>query len=244
MDLVTTPSFGDPVTFAGLAAWCDRIMAANRFHDTDDPAGVWRPGPPEVHAVGLLLNPWPDIGAWVAAERLDAIIIHRPWRLPLDDLAKVGVLAYHLAFDERLTLGHNPWLATELGILRPEVLDWKDGRPIGMIGAIPATPFIDLVATLERTFGALDTIMSGRRTTVERIAVAGAMTDQLVREAAARGADLYLTGQFRSPARIAVDETGIGVLTAGHARSERWALGLLTRLLTDQWPRLRLVIAP
>jgi len=241
---VTRPPLTDPVAFTDLAAWCDGIVAADRFRATDDPTGIWHAGPRLVRAVGLLLDPWPGMGAWVAAERLDAVIVHRPWQIPLDHLGTTGVLAYHLAFDERLTLGDNPWLAARLGVAGPEVLGWKDDRPIGMLGTVAATLVTDMVAAVTRLFGGLDTVLVTRPSTIERIAVVGAMTDRLVREAADRGAKLYLTGQFRAPARPAIEATGMSVLTVGHGRSERWGLQLLASLIADRWPSLRVVIAP
>ena len=233
------PPLADPVSFTALAAWCDGIMAPDRPCEADDPAGVWRVGRPEVRAVGLLLESWPGVAAWVETERLDAIIVHRPWQLPLDGLGEVGVLAYHLTFDERLTVGHNLWLAARLGIIEPEEFGWKEGRPIGMLGEISATPFAALVAMVGQTFGGLDATVPGRTPVVTRMAVAGAMTDRLVREVAAQGADLYLTGQRRAPARAAVEATGIGVVAVGHARAERWGMRLLAALLSERWPSLR-----
>ncbi len=234
MDLVTTLSPPDPVIFTGIAAWCDRLLVADRFRTTADPAGIWRAGPPSVRAVGLLLDPWPEVGTWVATERLDAIFVHRPWQIPLDQLGTAGVLAYHLAFDERLTLGNNPWLAERLGMIGPEVLGWKDDRPIGMLGTVRATSLADTVTMVERMFGGLDAAVVTDPTPVARIAVAGAMTDALIREAADRGADLYVTGQFRAPARPAVEATGMTVVAVGHARSEHWGLQLLASLVADR----------
>ena len=59
------------------------------------------------------------------------------------------------------------------------------------------------------------------------------MNDGLVRAANAAGAGLYVTGQWRQPARAAVRETGIGVAAVGHARSEVWGLRALVRLLRE-----------
>ena len=63
------------------------------------------------------------------------------------------------------------------------------------------------------------------------LAVVGAMNAALVHEAAAAGADVYLTGQYRPSAAAAVRETGLGVIAVGHARSEAWGLTALTTAL-------------
>jgi len=75
------------------------------------------------------------------------------------------------------------------------------------------------------------------------VAVVGAMTDALVREAAERGATLYITGQFRQPAKLAVAQTQIGVIVVGHRRSELWGLQALTGVVRERWSGLEVVNA-
>ena len=72
---------------------------------------------------------------------------------------------------------------------------------------------------------------AGADALIQCAAVVGAMNDALVREAHARGAGLYATGQWRQPARAAVRATGLGVVVIGHRRSEQWGLHALCRLL-------------
>ena len=87
-----------------------------------------------------------------------------------------------------------------------------------------------------------DEVHGGGQSEVKRVAVVGAMTDALVREAASRGADLYVTGQFRQPARNAVIETGINVIVVGHRRSELWGLRALAGVVRERWFRLEVII--
>jgi putative NIF3 family GTP cyclohydrolase 1 type 2 len=151
------------------------------------------------------------------------------------------VLASHLPFDERLTIGYNPDLAEALGLSGVEVLGSKEGRPLGMIGDISG----GLDVLLERIAAELaepEQVERGSGSRAGRVAVVGAMTDALVREAAARGAGAYITGQMRAPARAAVDETGIAVVVVGHRRAEVWGLHLLARLLRDEYPGLTTIV--
>ena len=232
------------ILLADLAAFLDRTLRADQFAGLDDPHGIWHGTEQPVAAVGLLLEPWPGLQAWVDAKKLGALIVHRPWDVPLHDLGDVGVLGYHLAFDEAMTLGFNPTLATTMGLDAPEVLGRKADRPIGMIGAIPNTAIDNYVTFLAGVFRGLDRADYGGRKTVGRVAVVGAMTDALVREAATRGADLYVTGQSRVPARAAVEESGIAVVAIGHRRSEEWGMRALAAALRGRWPTLRVLDAP
>ena len=231
----------DPLQLQSL---CDDLLCARRFDGLDDPHGVYLPaGRPDVRRLGLALEPWPGLSAWAEEERLDFLLLHRPWKLTdaqrIELAARgVGALAYHLAFDERLTTGLNPALASACGWDEPEVLGHKDGRPLGMVCGLPETRSFDTEAQrLREQFGGLEQVAppaAGLGAAVSRVAVVGAMNDALVREAHAAGAGLYATGQWRQPARAAVRETGIGVVVIGHRRSEEWGLQTLARLLRER----------
>lgn len=230
----------------------------------DDPQGIWRPGADPaarpVTRLGLALEPWPGLSEWTHRARLDALWLHRPWRLaeltspPFAALPEaVGVLAHHLAFDERLTTGLNPRLANALsfaGTLEPEPFGEKDGRPVGMVGALAdaAASWETFVGRAAAIFGGTDEVTLP---TVIRsadgplvVAVVGAMTDTLVRHAATRGVHVYVTGQWRRPAKEAVRATGMGVVAVGHARAERWGVRALADLLRERWAELDVRLAP
>jgi putative NIF3 family GTP cyclohydrolase 1 type 2 len=228
------PLEGRP-TAADLAAFIARLTDAHRF--ADEPSMLLVPSEREVRTVGLALEPRVGI-----AERVDALFLHRPWGLEEAAVpAGVAVLACHLPFDERLTLGYNPELARALGVVEIEVLGTKQGRPLGMIGGFEGGA-AELVARVDAEFGGVEAVEDGSGAALGRVAVMGAMTDALVREAAARGAGAYLTGQLRVPARRAVAETGMTVIAVGHRRSEVWGLHLLARLLGREWPGLIAVV--
>ena len=230
------------LTLDDLAACLAPILQTERFAGQNDPHGFWQPTDRVISSVGLVLESWPGIVTWVTDERLDALIVHRPWDVPLAELAEVGVLAYHLAFDEAMTLGMNPFLAKTLGFQRTAILGWKAGRPIGMIGSVPPEPPSVVIDRVHTIFGGLELVEPGTANLVHRIAVVGAMTDALVREAAARGADLYVTGQFREPARAAVHATSIGIIAVGHQRAEEWGLATLAAVMRMRLPTLRVVV--
>ena len=165
----------------------------------------------------------------------------------------MGVLTHHLPFDESLTIGFNPYMATQLKALKlPEPLGFKRGphapdvelpsRPIGMLINVPECEFDAQLAAISTAFGGYDRAEMGRQHDVTCIAVVGAMTDALVREAASRGASLYLTGQYRKPAQDAVDETGIAVIATGHRRTEVWGMRALANLLRKKWADLDVLV--
>ena len=113
-----------------------------------------------------------------------------------------------------------------------------------MLGTIPPASLSAITEHLKNIFGVAPIIAAPYTETVKRIAIVAAMTDPLIREAAALNVDLYITGQFRQPAKRAVQETRMTVATIGHASGELWGLHELARLLHEHWPNLSPIIAP
>ncbi|MBD2702077.1 Nif3-like dinuclear metal center hexameric protein [Spirosoma sp. BT702] len=222
-------------------------------YPADEQGGIYYPSKRSIRRIGLALEPFPTLAEWIAEQHLDAIWLHRPWQLDLSTIpADIGVLSHHLPFDETMTVGHNRQLAHELGATSPpEPIGYKqsvtdDGtilpqRPLGMIVNVAEDEFDSWLTRIKELFGGYDRaeaghLASGWNAESSRIAVVGAMTDALVREADGRGANMYLTGAYRKPAQVAVDETGIAVVAIGHQRSEVWGLQVLAELIHTRWP--------
>ncbi len=247
-------AFRLPMSPLHVQSLLDDLLCAARFEGLDDPHGAFLPsGRADVRRVGLVLEPWPGLADWIEQAGVDLLFLHRPWQLTDEQRCVleercIGVLAYHLAFDERLTTGLNPTLAAACGWGEPAVLGLKDGRPLGMTCALPdECPFDAEAARLREEFGGLEQVVppaAGPGVLIGHVAVVGAMNDALVRAAHAAGAGLYATGQWRQPAQNAVRETGIGVVVIGHRRSEEWGLRALARWLRAQAAGLEVIIAP
>lgn len=227
-----------------IERFLDLFFAIHRYSQ-EERGGVYCPSTRSIRRLGLALEPWEQLPQWVEQQRLDALFLHRPWKLqPRQLLPNVGVLSYHLAFDERLTLGFNPRLAEILAMSDLSVLGEKQGRAIGMLGAIAPQSFSSYCTYVDEVFGGQEELYRGAATEISRVAVVGAMTDALISEAAARGAELYITGQFRQPALDAVRETRIGVIAVGHRRSEVWGLRAIAGVLRERWSRLEVFLPP
>ena len=221
-------------TLAALAAFVDEVLDADGF--PGEPPAVFIPSDRPVRRLGMALAPGEGLAGWVDADRLDAVFLHRPWGVADAGLpAGTGVLASHAPFDHRLTVGPNPDLARALRLRDPRPFGDKEGRPMGMTcDGVPADP-AELIARITGLFGGVDEVLPGRADSIRRVALAGGMTDVLVREAAARGAELYVTGQVRQPGVRAAAETGMGIVAVGHARSEVYGLRLLAAMIEGRF---------
>ncbi|GCE08407.1 Nif3-like dinuclear metal center hexameric protein [Dictyobacter aurantiacus] len=228
------------LTIEELATFLDSYLGAERF--PTDTHGIYHPGSRTIENLGLAIEPWPAIGQWAQEQELDAIFLHRPWHARLHTLpAGVGILAYHLAFDLSLTLGYNPRLAEMLGMRNLVPCVFRDGIAYGMLGDIAAIPLKVMINDLSTIFGHPPAMEPEYVDSVRRIAVVGAMTDASIRETADLGAQVYITGQFRQPARAAVQQTRMTVATIGHAICEQRGLRDLGSLLSEHWPQLKIV---
>lgn len=224
-----------------LAAFVDALLETNSYPTAEDT--LYRHSVRPVARLGLAVEANFDVWAWAQAGGLNAVFLHRPWKLDGQTLPPdIGVLAAHLPFDDHLTLGVNLRLATLLGLTDWEPFGDKAGRPLGMLGHVSPAPFDTLRWTLHDIFGGLDCAQVGTMETVTTVAIVNAMTDALVRDAAAQGAHLYVTGQERTIARPAVEGTGIGILAVGHGRCEQWGLRALAGLLRERWASLEVVV--
>ncbi|MFD2570160.1 Nif3-like dinuclear metal center hexameric protein [Spirosoma soli] len=243
-----------PSTLDEIAAFLQKEFATERYPNNEQ-GGIYKATNRSIQRLGLALEPFPGIEEWVEQSAIDALWLHRPWQLDLDTWpSDVGVLYHHLPFDETLAMGFSPRMATALGALdQLQPLEGKQAtnesgellpqRPIGMLFNGDEQEFDGWLHLVKTMFGGYDRAEAGRslvnsRTGISRLAVVGAMNDSLIREAADRGAELYITGQYRKQAQEAVDETGIAVIAVGHRRSEEWGLGALAELLRERWPAL------
>ncbi|MBD2200565.1 MULTISPECIES: Nif3-like dinuclear metal center hexameric protein [Calothrix] len=205
--------------------------------------GIYLQSSNSIERLGLALEPGTHLDEWIIEKKLDALFLHRPWKLEIDKLPpRLGIISYHLPFDECLTVGFNIQLAPALQMSNIEILGIKENRAIGMIGDIQTQSFFKLCDCITQIFGKYEQLLPAANRDIKRIAVVGAMTDSLVREAAKRGADIYITGQIRQPAQKAIQETKIGAIAVGHRRSEIWGLRSLAGILQERWPNLQVFI--
>ncbi|MDB5239534.1 MAG: hypothetical protein JWP57_159 [Spirosoma sp.] len=242
-----------PILVNDIAHFLESEFNIGRYPQSEQ-GGVYHPSERPIRRLGLALEPFPDLAAWVANNQLDALWLHRPWKLDLTLLPPTVSVAYnHLHFDEHLTMGYNPRMAAQLSATGPlEPLGFKQSiyetgellpqRPIGMLFDTEKQNVAEWVRRAQMLFGGYDRLEAGRQSTVGRVAVVGAMNDALIREAADRGGTLYFTGQYRPSAQKAVDETGITVISVGHRRSEEWGVRALDDLLRQCWPELNVLV--
>ena len=224
-----------------IAASLADATDADRYWREGDPVGVWLDSPRPVRRLGLRLEAGRAPYEWTDA--VDAVLLHRPFGLwPARLPEAFGALAYHRALDERFSVGPNPALARALGLEPEDEPLRRGGKTVGLVGALP-TPLApgDVLDRLADVLGGVEETAGGGAEDVSRVALVGAMTEELVEEAAARGVGVYVTGQVRKPGVAPAEEHGVLVAAVGQGQAERWGLLHLGRLVAERWPGVEVV---
>ncbi|MBW4524729.1 MAG: Nif3-like dinuclear metal center hexameric protein [Phormidium tanganyikae FI6-MK23] len=221
-----------------LIEFLDRFFQVDQY-PKEERGGIYRKSDRLIQRLGLALEPTLNFDLWITNHRVDALFIHRPWQL--DPELDIGVVFYHLPFDEQLTLGFNLRLAEALTLVNAKPFGHKAGRAIGMIGEIPPQSSDRCCGQIRDIFGGYESAI-GQSEAVRKIAIVGAMNESLIRSAAAQGVEVYITGQFRTSAKAAVLETGMCVIEVGHHRCEQWGLKALSGVLRERWSKLQIIL--
>lgn len=136
----------------------------------------------------------------------------------------VSLWAYHLPLDAHPQLGNNAQFARKLGWtvtgpLRNEV------RPIGNRGATAAPQDIaSLKLQLHQVLDFEPIHVSGGPATVQQVAWCTGAAQGMIHDAAAVGADVFVTGEISEPTAHAARELGIHFFAAGHHATERYGV--------------------
>ncbi|MEP0916391.1 Nif3-like dinuclear metal center hexameric protein [Leptolyngbya sp. DQ-M1] len=234
------------ITQQSLVEFLDRFFNVDRYPE-EERGGIYQLSDRPIRRLGLALEPIPQIDYWITKNQIDALFLHRPWQFNSD--LDIGIVFYHLAFDERLTLGFNLQLADVLSLVNVQPFGYKADRAIGMIGEVPSQSFERYCVQVREIFGGYESAntyscseANGQTDTTGKVAIVGSMNDGLIRSAAEQGATVYITGQFRVSAKQAVLDTGMGVIEVGHRRCEQWGLRTLSAVLRQRWSALRTIV--
>ena len=148
----------------------------------------------------------------------------------------LAVYAAHLPLDAHPVYGNNAQLCRILGVGRKRPAFDYHGQPIGFIGtlarAMPFDAFCDRVR--ERVTPDLRVLDFGKET-VRSVGIVSGGAAEMVDQAAALGADVYLTGEPGLVGYTAAENLGMNVIFAGHYATETWGVRALEALLRERF---------
>ena len=171
-------------------------------------------------------------------------------------LVESGTALYsaHLPLDAHAEVGNAAVLARELGVESLEPFGDYNGTPVGWRGTVRGSvagaghdgttghggagggaPVTEVAERLAAATGSEVRILPGGP---EMIATAGVVTGagaSALREAAAAGVDLLVTGEAQHHHAIEAAELGVTVLLGGHYATETWGVKAVARVIEDHF---------
>lgn len=230
-----------------LEAYLASMLDINRFRDYC-PNGLQVEGRLEV---GRLVTGVTASRALIEAAielEADAMLVHHGyfWRnedpriigvkfqrikLLLDN--RINLFAYHLPLDAHPEVGNNAQLATILHLK-------ADGRfgenDLGWIGtAHEAGTLGQLAARIETELGRAPLVIGDLNQSVGKVAWCTGAAQSFLAEAAAAGADTYLSGEISESTVHLARESGVAYISCGHHASERYGVKALGNHLASQF---------
>ncbi len=116
------------------------------------------------------------------------------------------------------------------------------GAGFGRVGAVPRVTTRVLVERAKRALDVTHVLVAGGLDReVTRAAVCAGSGGDLVPDAIASGAQLFLTGELRHHDALRAVASGMGIVCALHTASERAALGGLARMLAERLPGVQVL---
>lgn len=168
----------------------------------------------------------------------DAILVHHGYFWKGEDPRVVGMkrqrlglllsqdislLAYHLPLDAHPVYGNNARLADELDLEITGALQPHSPRPVGNIGRLPeAMSAIGFAAHVARRLGREPLLVQVGERPIETVAWCTGAAQSYIEQAAALGADAFLSGEVSEQTVHQARELGLHFVAAGHHATERY----------------------
>lgn len=143
----------------------------------------------------------------------------------------ISLYASHLPLDIHSECGNNACLIREFGWERQERFD-----KVGYFAQTPGLSTESIEGKARELLGAEIRLLRFGPERVERVAVSsGGGGVGMLHQAAAGGAELFLTGEASHPIYHAARELGVSVLLGGHYATETWGVRALMKLVQDKF---------
>ncbi|OBS09093.1 Nif3-like dinuclear metal center hexameric protein [Acidihalobacter prosperus] len=230
-----------------LCRYADDYLGVSRFRDYA-PNGLQVEGRPEVRRIVSGVTASMALIEAALDLEADAILVHHGYfwrgespvvtgirrrRLKALLANDVSLIAYHLPLDAHPELGNNAQLARRLG-LKAEAALTAEG--IGSIGRSDTALTLDtLVARIHGALARAPLAIPAGPESIERIAWCTGAAQGYIDQAAAQGAQAYVSGEISEQTVHAAREAGVHYIAAGHHATERYGVQALGEHLAAEW---------
>ena len=228
-----------------LVAYLDDLLQVSQFKDYA-PNGLQVAGSEQVQKVvtGVtaslaLIEAAIDTGA-------DTLLVHHGyfWKNELETITSykqkrikvllthdINLIGYHLPLDAHPELGNNAQLAKLWGLV-----DETPTEGLLRIGRLSKPCSIDsLIQRVTESLNRMPLHLPGGSKQVEKVAWCSGGAQSYIEEAAALGADVYISGEVSEQTTHLAKELGIHYLAAGHHATERYGVKALGEHIETQF---------
>ncbi|HZW14486.1 MAG TPA: Nif3-like dinuclear metal center hexameric protein [Noviherbaspirillum sp.] len=232
-----------------FAKYLAQALDITRFRDYC-PNGLQVEGRPEIRTLVTGVTASLALLEAAAAHNADAILVHhgyfwrgedprvlgpRQRRLKLLLERDINLFAYHLPLDMHPELGNNAQLARQLGIVTEGRFGEDDLGWLGSIRDADVHTVADLARIVEVRLGRAPLIIGDADQTLGRIGWCTGAAQNLLGDAIAAGASVYLSGEISEPTVHLARETGVAYLACGHHATERYGVQALGAHLAEHF---------
>ncbi|MBB3143386.1 Nif3-like dinuclear metal center hexameric protein [Halomonas organivorans] len=238
-------------TSAELVAACDRLLSPERFKDYTL-NGLQVEGRERVARVMSGVTACQALLDEAVAWEADLLLVHHGYFWKNEPVAitgmkrrrlatllrhEIGLLAYHLPLDAHAALGNNATLGERLGFTADGCADGELGEGLVWLGAPPAP--MGAVALAEHVGQRLDRapllVEAPEGGEIRRVAWCTGGAQDMIAQAAAAGADAFISGEISERTTHLARELGIHYLAAGHHATERYGVQALGARLAEEF---------
>ncbi len=183
-----------------------------------------------------------------AKEGADALFVHHGWFWKHDEVRITGIrhkriqtllssgmalVAYHLPLDNHPEIGNNALLGAALGVT-PQGR-FGDGN-FGWYGTLETSLTVNalkerLQALMQRT----PLVVGPQVKTIRTVAWCSGAAQDYLEEAAAIGADAYISGEISERTTYIAKETGLTYFSCGHHATERFGIRALGEKIEEKF---------
>jgi dinuclear metal center YbgI/SA1388 family protein len=237
------------VSLHEIAAHCDKILRTRDIGDYDGAAnGLQVENHGSVSRIAATVDASLATVKLAVAARADLLIVHHglfwspshPWTGKKYELIRLlvennlAVYSSHLPLDAHPKLGNNAQLCAALGLKKLRPFFFSHGQHIGF-QARQKISRTELAKRLERATGTKPKLIPGGKEMCERIGVVTGGAGGDLKQAAAEGMDMFITGEGQHWTYALAEELGINVLYGGHYATETFGVKALAAELSRKF---------
>ena len=238
------------VLLQDLVNYCDQLLVIDQFQDYC-PNGLQVQGKSQINKLVSGVTASQALIDAAIAQQADAVLVHHGFfwkgespcvtgmkrnRLQALLAADISLIAYHLPLDAHDSLGNNVQLGRLLGFSTRGGFGGGRGPDIALYGELLASSSPQQLAEhLAQQLHRVPLHIEGQSKQIKKIAWCTGAAQSYIEQAAALGADAFISGEISEQTVHVARELGIHYYAAGHHATERYGVSALGEHLADNF---------